>query len=376
MSFKLDHWVNSQRRSTRDSFIFWKSRPASFCIRLIERFFIKDSIANLVVRDVSSLERLGVAQEFVTSVEKIENPVVIERSDAIFSMTTLKTFDVRRPIFRYGIRGAKVHLRSGVSSLFGGFIVEEFYSSYMAIFGSGSIIHEYRKLKRNKCEKLQGTWVVVEVPRYYFHFIAQTLPTILRSLNHSRKPRIICHKDAPRWLRELLITLDPETYFSRSEIVYLEEAIFTSAPEVSSQSEVDLLRKSLTNFSKSQNSEHCFIGRIGRHRNLGKFEFDLTEVLIRNGITITNPEELSWNDELAYFAHIGKAVIVNGSSIANLVWMQPGSEVIILINGDDFSTQIEKAFILACKINVTEIDVREYKNKEAILISKLLAFLS
>jgi capsular polysaccharide biosynthesis protein len=309
-------------------------------------------------------------------VEKIEDPVVIERSDAMFSITKIKTYDIRRPIFRYGIKGAKVHLRSGVSSLFGGFLVEEFYSSYMAIFGSGSIIHEYRKIQRNKFEKLQGTWVVVEIPRYYFHFIAQTLPTILRSLNHSSKPRIICHKDAPRWLRELLITLDPDTYFSNSEIVYLEEAIFTSAPEVSSQSEVDLLRKSITNFSKSKNSEYCFIGRIGRHRNLGKFEFDLTDELLRNGKIVTDPEKLSWEEELDFFASIGRAVIVNGSGVANLAWMQPGSEVIILINGDDFSTQIEKAFISACEISVTEIDVREYDNREAVLISELLEFLS
>ena len=376
MSFKLDKWINSQRRSNRDTFVFWRSRPASFYIRLIERLFITNSIANLVVRDISSLERLGVVQEFVTSIEKIEDPIIIERVDSLSSITTLKTFDVRRPIFRYGIKEVKVHLRSGVCSLFGGFIVEEFYSSYMAIFGSGSILHEYRQLKRNKFETLSGTWVVVEVPRYYFHFIAQTLPTILRSLSHFENPRVICHTDAPIWLRELLISLDPNTYFAESETVLLEKAIFTSAPEIASQSEVDLLRKSLTDFSNLPNLGHSFIGRLGRHRNLGELELNLSVELLKNGVTVIDPEKLSWQEELSFFASLSKAVIVNGSSIANLVWMQPGAEVIILINGDDFSTQIEKAFIAACKIVVTEIDVRDYKNKEHILISKIVSFLT
>jgi len=376
MSDKLHKWINSQRRSKRETLHFWRKRPASFCIRLVERLFIVDSIANLVVRDVSSLERLGVIQNFVTSIEKLEDPIIVERPNRVFSEVGLKIFDVRRSIFRYGVKDAKVHLRSGLSSLFGGFIVEEFYPSYMTIFGSGTVLHEYRQIQKGKFETLDGSWVVVENPRYYFHFIAQTLPTIIRSLMHSTEPRIICHFDAPHWLKDLLISLDADTYFTNSEVVHLEHAVFTSAPEIASNPEVELIRKSLAQFESRTRGTQCFIGRPGKHRNLGVFESELNKNLRKAGINVIDPEKFSWSEELTFFASLDKAVIVNGSGVANLVWMQPDSEVIILIDGDNFSTQIEKAFLMACKIKIVEIDIRNYRHTEHILISKIIDFLS
>lgn len=376
MSDKLHRWIKSQRRSKRETINFWKKRPASFCIRLVERLFIVDSISNLVVRDISSLERLGIIQNFVTSIEKLEDPIIVERPNRVFSEVGLKIYDVRRSIFRYGIKDARVHLRSGLSGLFGGFIVEELYPSYMTIFGSGTVLHEYRKIKKSKFETLSGSWVVVENPRYYFHFIAQTLPTILRSLDHVTGPRIVCHSDAPLWLRDLLISLDAHTYFTKSEVVHLEHAVFTSAPEIASNPEVELIRKSLAQFQSVKQSTNCFIGRPGKHRNLGLLESELTKNLNEKGINVIDPESFTWNEELAFFASLSKAVIVNGSGVANLVWMQPDSEVIILIDGGDFSTQIEKAFLMACKIKIIEIDIREYRHTEHILISKIIDFLS
>jgi hypothetical protein len=367
-------WINSQRKGFVSSTKFWLARPASFWLRLVEFLFIRTSLANVVITEISSIVRIDQFRDAIQTFEVLTPPRVIKRETPDMPEFELELFDTCRAINRYSILDVDFHLKSGVSSLFGGFIVEEFYGSEMAIFGSGTILHEYRQVKKVKKEYLRGAWVVVEIPKYYFHFIAQTLPTLIRSLQHDSKPRIVCHKDAPKWLKQLLVELDPGTYFSKSRVVNVEMAVLTSVPEVAMDEEINLLRSKWPPKNCKQESI-VYVSREGQNRNLGTVGKEVTKYLLSKNVRMIDPSKMDWDEEIALFANTTKLILVNGSSVANLVWMNETGSALILFDYRDFTTEIEKSFISSTRVKTSTINVDESKNNVADTLNYLARFL-
>jgi hypothetical protein len=367
-------WINSQRKSYIASARFWLTRPASFFVRLVEFFFVGTSLSNVVIKEISSIIRIDQFRADIQSFEVLVPPRVMKREMLDVPDLIEDLYDTCRAINRYSIANVDFHLKSGVSSLFGGFIVEEFYGSEMGIFGSGTILHEYRKIKKGSKEKLRGTWIVVETPKYYFHFIAQTLPTVIRSLQHESKPNIICHEDSPTWLKQLLLELNPATYFSKSSVINVEIAILTSVPELAMDDEVRLLRSKWPS-QESQPQSIVYISREGQNRDLGGMGKEVTKYLHSKKVQMVDPSKLDWGEEISLFANTSKLILVNGSAVANLVWMKEGTSALILFDFRDFSTQIEKSFIKSTGIKTLSLNVDETKNSEIDILNHVATFL-
>ncbi len=367
-------WINSQRKGIASSAKFWLSRPASFWLRLVEFLFIRTSLANVVITEVSSIVRIDQFRDAIQTFEVLTPPRIVKREMSDISQSEVELFDTCRAINRYSILDVDFHLKSGVSSLFGGFIVEEFYGSEMGIFGSGTILHEYRQVKKARKEYLRGSWVVVEIPKYYFHFIAQTLPTLIRSLEHESKPRIVCHKDAPKWLRQLLLELDPDTYFSKSRVVNVELAVLTSVPEVAMDEEIILLRSKWPPRDCKKESV-VYVSREGQNRDLGAAGKEVTEYLLSNNVRMIDPSKMDWDEEITLFANTTKLILVNGSSVANLAWMNETGSALILFDYRDFTTEIEKSFISSTGVKTSTINVDESKNSIDDTLNQIAKFL-
>ena len=346
-------WNSDQNPGLKKQVKFWKSRWRSLLMRSLEKVLIGESLSSLVVQDLSSLSRHKSAMEYVESIELLEESELVPRTFQYGGREFPNFKDTRRAIFRYQIKDAVVHLESGLANVCGGFMVEELMGSLTAVFGGGTAVHEYASTKK-PTKRIKGYWTVLPTPRFYFHFIAQSLPTLLRALEHTQLQGVIASDALPNWARESLSALKIEVVYLPDKSVEIEHFVCCSVPQITSSSDVNLLRTAYSDNLQKAGKGLAFIGRSGRNRNLGQVEHDLAIFIQSLGGVVIEPESFRWEEELEFFSGIDRLIFVNGSVSANVVWMKPGSKVLVLCGYESFSAQIEKSMFLAASISCTE----------------------
>ena len=370
-----DIWIGSQRRSLMTRWLFWCKRWRSGIIRIAEKFVVGDSISNRVIQDISSLSRIQTARIKIASVLLLEDASLIRRDFQGGAETFPLFSDSRRAIFRYVIRDAVVHIPSGVANIAGGFLVEELFGHYAGIFGGGSVAHEYM-LTTKSVNTINGTWAVLPTPTNYFHFIAQSLPTLIRSLQSEGIHGVLAsNKNMPSWGREALEALGCEVKYLSEETVCIENYVCSSVPQVTSLSDVQILRHAFSKSLSKTSLGLAFVGRGNLHRNLGPLEVEIAEYLTSKGATSNDPSTLDWEAELGYYSSKRNFVMVSGSAMANIVWMQPGTKVLILFDAQRFSTQIEKSLISSSGVRLIEFDTHGLTFLDSKLLDALDNFL-
>ena len=369
-----DRWVRSQKPLRRTQFQFWISRWRSALMRLLEKLLIGSSLSSILVQDVSSLSRLKSAMEKVEEVELLEEAQVIPR---IFDLNE-KIFpvfgDSRRAIFRYVIKDAVIHLESALANVCGGFLVEELFGHHTGVFGGGTAVHEYRATMK-QTKRLEGYWTVMPVPRFYFHFIAQTLPTLLRALSHPKIQGVVVSLSTPNWAIEVLESLNVEIQYISEEAIKIENYVCCSVPQITSKSDVDLLRERFSQYLSIPGKNLAFVGRGNRIRNLGSLEDEVARIVKDHGGNLIDPENLGWKRELEFFNGLDRLILVGGSASANVVWMRPGTKVLALFPFGGFSTQIEKSQYEAAGVKYFEFNTDDISQMNTALEMELLQFI-
>ncbi len=370
-----DLWIDSQRRSLSTRLFFWCRRWRSALIRIVEKILIGNGLSNRVIQDISSLSRMQSAMSDVEKIELLEDAKLLPRKFSGDAGIFPEFSDFRRAIFRYEFRNAVVHIESGVANVCGGFLVEELFGHYIAIFGRGTVAHEFRATTQ-RVRYMQGKWVVAAVPNFYFHFVVQTLPSIIRSLAISDcQGVVVSGKRMPIWALEALEALGSKVVLVDDKAVRFESYICCSEPQITSESDVEVLRAAYQQYISQSSVGIAFIGRYDLHRNLGLIENQIASVIESNGGSVLDPSKLNWGEEIRFYSSFSKFVIVSGSAMANLTWMQPGTKVLLLIEGERFTTQIEKSLILATGVEVTEFLVDRHESLSGELLSVVNSFL-
>jgi hypothetical protein len=374
-STSADSWVRSQRPSRRIQFKFWISRWSSVLIRLLEKLLIGSSLSSILVQDVSSLSRLKSAVEKVDEVELLEDAQVIPRTFAP-GVEKFPVFgDSRRAIFRYVIKDAVIHLDSGLANVCGGFLIEELFGHHTGVFGGGTAVHEYRATMKST-KSLAGYWAVMPLPKYYFHFIAQTLPTLLRAVAHPKIQGVVVSTRTPKWAVEVLESLDLEIVFVSEQTIKIENYVCCSVPQISSKSDVNLMRESFSRYLTSEPKNLAFVGRGNRKRSLGLLEDDVARMIENHGGLLVDPEKLGWKHELEFFSGVDRFILTGGSASANVVWMRPGTKILALFPFGGFTTQIEKSQYEAAEVQYMEFNTDSLTRIDNLLEKRLLEFIN
>ena len=283
-------WVSTQTPSKRVQIRYWRLRWRSALIRILEKVLIGNSLSTLVIRDFSSLSRFEAAMQYVEEIELLEDAQLIQRTFD-FGGTQFPTFcDFRRAIFRYTIKDAVVHLESGLANVCGGFMVEELMESLADVFGGGTAVHEYHATKRPS-QRFDGYWTVVPTPRFYYHFIAQTLPTLFRELSHVKLQGILASEKMPSWARVAIEELNVPVVYLPNNAVEIEHYVCCSVPQITSKSDVFLLREKYAANLSTNGRNLAFIGRGNRNKNLGSIENEIANfVESRRGTCATQKQ--------------------------------------------------------------------------------------
>ena len=369
-----DAWVHSQKPLRINQLKYWISRWRSALIRILEKLLIGSSLSSILVQDISSLSRLKSAMEKVEDVVLLEDAQVIPR---IFSADEKKFpifSDSRRAIFRYVIKDAVIHLESGLANVCGGFLIEELFGHHTGVFGGGTAVHEYHATMK-PTNRLEGYWTVMPAPRFYFHFIAQTLPTLLRALAHPKIQGVVVSSGTPKWAVEVLESMNVEIQYISGETIEIENYVCCSVPQVTSKSDVDLMREKFSGYLSSEGRNLAFAGRGNRIRSLGLLEDEVARIVEDHGGNLVDPETLGWKRELEFFSGLDRFIFVGGSASANVVWMRPGTKVLALFPFGGFSTQIEKSQYEAAGIEYFEFNTDNLSRMNDELEMELLRFI-
>lgn len=344
-------------------------------MRALEKLLIGNSLSSLLVQDVSSLSRLKTAMSKIEGIELLEDAQIIGRTFEPSEKLFPPFGDTRRAIFRYVIRDAVVHLESGLAKVCGGFLIEELIGNHTGVFGGGTAVHEYHTTLK-QTQRFKGVWTVMPVPRFYFHFIAETLPTLLRVLEHSQVEGILVSHKMPKWAVEVLTSLDVEVRYIPNVAIEIEFYVCCSAPQISSVSDVVLLREKFSNLLSATGNNLAFIGRGLRQRNLGSLEGEVAKIVTDSGGVSVDPETLGWKEELQFFSKLDRLILVGGSASANVVWMKPGTKVLVLYSHEGFTTQIEKSQYKAAGVEYFEFNTDNLNQMNTELEIYLKSFIS
>jgi hypothetical protein len=376
-SLQASHiWVQSARKSNYALFKFWVKRPRSALVRTFEKALIGHSLSSILVRDIASLSRFPFAQSDLQYAELIEDAVLVSRPQTKLMGGVVELKDSRRAIFRYKFSNSRVHTTSGHMLVCGGFLCEELFGQYIAFFSAGTIADEYHSLKKAK-RVIEGTWATIGVPHYYFHYITQHLPALLRSLEDRDIQGVILHKSAPSWVVQSILSAGYGVRFVDEKSVVVENLVATSVGEIVTGSEIAVLRNAYAHLTQNLVPHKLlFIGRLGLNRNLGSLENELEDFVRSRQGEVVNPAELGWEKELETFGSCNKLILVYGSATANAVWMKPGSKVLLLTDFSRYTTQVEKAFFDACKVVWKEIDTSSYSRLDGKLLEEISNFIN
>ena len=188
----------------------------------------------------------------------------------------------------------------------------------------------------------------------YFHFVTETVPKIILINENFRDKKIpfIFENDLHKNIREIITNLNiynrPIIYLERHELYFFKKLIVCSDLSLivdnyyggNSKNKtyinklflkkfVELFR---TKYSYSNESKHkYFVSRNGSYRNILNIK-QVTNLLEQNRFEIINPLDLNISQQISVFSKSSLIITSSGAHITNIIWMNKGANVIILIS--------------------------------------------
>lgn len=169
----------------------------------------------------------------------------------------------------------------------------------------------------------------------YYHFLIETLPRILHILSVEPRARVTLTEPLtahiPMILGELAIdyVVVPQEAFRHDDVLLCDPAPFAWPHPASVRLLHDLEIEAPTD---RQYPKRIHISRTGSVRELAD-EHLLDGYLHEHGYVSIRLETLPWSEQVAHFRHAESVIAAHGAGLANIVFMQPGSNVIELTAG-------------------------------------------
>lgn len=293
--------------------------------------------------------------------------VVEERNSAWYRNTVLETQLVRKACgedyvngnslawmrrrvsfsdkYTYVFRRALVSLERGRVSANGKWIVESFGNPVNApceVIFLRLFAWLFRLL--GKCKKLpdnENRWYVYCRYDGYFHFVAESLVTLLYSLKVLPKATVVVSKEqyaTTPYFRQYLELMRTNglihdivevgaTFIDASNFVMT--AFEADAGSICKQS-VELLREALLPKDSNHGARRIFLTRKGRRC------FDnqavLENIAMDFGFEVVDSDGMSVEDQIRLFSEVDILIANHGAGLTNMIYMKPGGRVLELFS--------------------------------------------
>jgi hypothetical protein len=179
----------------------------------------------------------------------------------------------------------------------------------------------------------------------YYHWLIEEVPLVLRALERDPQTAVLAYRDAITdrhrvIARELGFTITPADRTIRLRHHVLPGRANDSWFIHPRDGELLFELGSRLTRENTTGSDRIYVSRRGASRSL-PHEAELEARLRESGFTIINPETLTWPEQIATFRAANVIVAPHGAGLSNLVFSEPGAQVIELTNGRHYNRCFE-----------------------------------
>ena len=187
----------------------------------------------------------------------------------------------------------------------------------------------------------------VEYPRYadlilvpstptYFHWLIEQMPGVLIAKQHHPQAHFLISNDAPAWMLPACEAMGLQAHRAPRTAVYADRYTTVTRQRMTPLPvELSILRESLPARLGPDWPRHIWISRGNSSKRFVN-EADVEAMLHAKGFVTVMPETLDLQQQAEVFANAEVVVATSGSALSNIVWMSPGTRLVVLSVRSDF----------------------------------------
>lgn len=300
---------------------FWLKKPRGLIIRGTERVFSKVNLFELLLTR-NSADNLSIDLDFIISNLAKGKELTATNSNALFRMIVLNDV-IASP-------------KSGLVKLPSNHIFAPFHSD-REFFG-GNKADEISKLqlasKQNKCNKLVGTFSVLPIQTYYYHFIVDELPKIIQSIVEYPDTVIITPRNQPSFVLDFLRDAGIRYKVEEKPVQLQEMLICIPTSFKPNREKIHIIRNFFTSLYNSEPSDEEFSSQpffVSRRDTKLRYNHGVEKSIIsklkESDVQVLKSGHMSLKQQVLKFQRVRKLHGLHGSGLVNMVFMQPGGSV-------------------------------------------------
>lgn len=262
-------------------------------------------------------------------------------------------------------------------SLFSFNLSNAYVSPFGVVFKNGKIIREslsiyskevfwntlfsfYKKILKNKVRKIEGDCIVISHSWYdnYYHWLIEIMPRLFLLKNELFNKKLIIHKNISKFHFEMLSKFNFKeiVFIEDNELLKCENISFTSFPNYST---TEILNVQSRNFNiidlninyvlmkemkqwfqnnpsliKTTGNKKIYISRKKAPKRQILNEKELETFLVNNGFIKVFLEDYSFDKQVELMNNSSIVIGCHGAGLANILFMEPKTHVINLINNN------------------------------------------
>jgi capsular polysaccharide biosynthesis protein len=253
-----------------------------------------------------------------------------------------------------------------------------YVSPYGVVFKNGMVIKESvynssikknwthfisfcKKITQNKVKKINGDCIVITHSWYdnYYHWMIEIVPRLFLMKDELSNKTLIIHKTLLKFHIDVLSKFNFKeiVFIDDNELAKCENISFTSFPNYYTNQFLDMASKriklielnvnyllmremsqwllnnnSLLNKSTGFLNKKIYISRKKAFKRRIINELELEKMLVANGFVKVFLEDISFEQQVDLLNNSGIVIGCHGAGLANIIFMQPNTFVIDLIN--------------------------------------------
>jgi hypothetical protein len=351
--------------------IFWDSRKVLNLIRQRENFSIEPRVLEFLQHFPDFVNQISRQTKFLVSLHPNAALTFDERLDGRHtSPDVLLDVDIWHQ--RFIVQGKTWHVIDSTCSPKAEFVAGhwQFLESIPA-----QMEHAYLKKPQQfiKIELEQAIYLLGRADENWFHFLLDTLPRYLQLREINEDVPVLVRSDLPETTISLIKKLIPNKvlFVSPKDLVSVEKLFFIAARSTvhdsvptNGEDQVKFSPKSLrelrdwvlNNLSTelgSKFSDKIFIPRHAKYRNLINTD-KLQEQLENIGFETIETNSDFYVRQHFYFNQASQLVAPGGAVLANIVFMKPGSKVLVIRSWRDPNLLLWKKLAESCGVQFSE----------------------
>ncbi len=297
---RFKSWSNNRARTRLSKFHNWRTRPLGAIIRALE-------IASLG----APLQQIVRSNNDIDEIRHLTSDVWVSG-----------------PMQDLHVKKARSSMKSGLVLLESGHVIARHLNSHSYL--SGNLNDEIRILMRSKpFNFLNEILVVLPKQDYFYHFLIDFLPHIIRLHEENPSTIILINQDEEKYVVEYLKLHNIRTIKTGEKTISVDHMVLPNFASLDVKSIRSLLCDSLDIYELMPvTPKKIAILRFRGSRHDSEFEFKLKGYLVNRGYEVFDPDLLHISEQIRIFSGATEVVSIHGGALANLIYCKEGTKVI------------------------------------------------